>query len=277
MVLLLFSQTNQDTTIDKSKLLGVDYRLFQDTPAWDLTKAVKDEDTLKIKAAVNENKSLLTFREPRFGQSILQLAVENANYNSVKALLELGADPNLQDLYRGDSPLMEAANIWIPEKRTDTRFLKLLLKYGGDPNAKENGPEKAEYTPLRFACENNNLDNVKILVEAGANVNTIDAYGGVVLQWALITADLYQNPDIIIYLIKKGVDYKRALGTTVPEGKNIYITDYLRDWFFDLGSEAYKKKMWIVAFLKKNGMDYWTTPIPERYLEHYPKEYLEKY
>jgi hypothetical protein len=30
-ILLMFSCTGKDTTIDKSKLLGVDYRLFQDT------------------------------------------------------------------------------------------------------------------------------------------------------------------------------------------------------------------------------------------------------
>jgi len=87
LLLTLFSCTNRDTTVDKSKLLGVDYRLFQDTPAWELAKAVEDEDIDKIKQEVSKNKSLLSFREPRLGQPLLTLAVLNKNYQSVKTLL----------------------------------------------------------------------------------------------------------------------------------------------------------------------------------------------
>lgn len=264
--------------MDKLKLLSGDYRLFQDTQAWDLVKAVEDKDVVKIKELVRKNKDLLTVREPRFGQPILKMAVMNENYNAVESLLTLGADPNMQDLDCGDSPLMRAANIGFATDHFDSRFLKLLLKYGGDPNAEQHGPHKHGYTPLRYACESNSIEYVKILIDAGANINAVSVYGDVVLEDALVAADLHRNPDLVIYLIKKGVDYKRALYTTIPEGEKRYITNDLRDWRFDLGSEEYKKKMWIVAFLKKNGMDYRKTPIPKQYLDgDYSKEYLEKY
>ena len=81
---------------------------------------------------------------------------------------------------------------------------------------------------------------------------------------------------IAIYLIKKGADYKYSF-LIRNNGEKVYITDAMRDWRFDLGSDAYKKKMWLVDFLKKNGMDYWKTKIPEQFLNDYPKEYLEKY
>ncbi|HTB32494.1 MAG TPA: ankyrin repeat domain-containing protein [Bacteroidia bacterium] len=278
ILLLMFNCTNRDTIVDKSKLLGVDYRLFQDTPAWELAKAVRDGDTDKIKFDVSKNKTLLSFREPRLGHPLLEMAVMNKNYPSVKMLLELGADPNMQDLDLGESPLMAAANIGIGTVGSDVRFLKLLLQYGGDPNLEENGPQKqgGKRTPLLIACSGGNLDYVKTLVNAGAKINAVNEYDMSPLSEAMIYV-AENNPDIVIYLLQKGVDFKRPLYKTVPEGENKYITDALREWRFDLGSNDYKKKMQIVAFLKKNGMDYWKTKIPEQFLDLYPKAYLEKY
>jgi hypothetical protein len=199
--------------------------------------------------------------------------VINKNYQSVKTLLELGADPNMQDLYYGESPLMESVDFDLNGAGSDPRFLKLLLKYDGDPNAEEKGPEKhGRYTPLIFACRTGDLEYVKILVNAGAKINYVNEYGDVALEDALTSV----SPSIVIYLLEKGADFKHPLDKTI-DGGNIYITDDLRYWCFELGSDAYKKKMQIVDFLKKNGMDYWKTPIPEEYLNDYPKEYLQKY
>lgn len=269
--------TNNDSVVNKNKLLGNDYRLFQNTIAWELTKAVKDGDTTKIKEEVKKNKSLLAYREPRFGQSLLQLAVKNANYDSVKILLELGADPNMQDLYNGESPTMAAADIGVNGAGADSRFLKLLLKSGGNPNAVEKGGQhNLGYTPLIIACNNSNLEYVEVLVEAGANVNFTTEDNETALEAAVNSAGIIDDPDIAIYLIKKGADYKYSF-LIRNNGEKVYITDAMRDWRFDLGSDAYKKKMWLVDFLKKNGMDYWKTKIPEQFLNDYPKEYLEKY
>lgn len=273
ILLMIASCTNRDTIVDKNKLLGGDYRLFQDTPALGLARAVEDGDTNKIKEEVKKNKSLLSFREPRFGKPLLSTAVLNRKYQSVKTLLELGADPNMQDLEYGESPLTAAVNIGLNGIVPDPRYLELLLKYGGDPNVKEKGPQKhGGYTPLIIACRNGNLNYVKILVNAGANINAINEYNISPLSEAMNS----ENPDIIIYLIGKGVNLKRPLYKTM-NGENKYITDDLRYWRFDLGSEDYKKKMQIVAFLKKNGMDYRKTKIPEQFLNEYSKKYLDKY
>lgn len=42
-LLLSCSNINRDKPVDKSELSGRDYRLFQNTPAWELAKAVQDE------------------------------------------------------------------------------------------------------------------------------------------------------------------------------------------------------------------------------------------
>jgi len=268
---------NRDTTVEKNKLLGGDYRLFQGTPAWELAKAVEYGDSVKIKDQVNKNKNLLNFRDSIFGQPLLKLAVFHKNYQSVETLLELGADPNMQDSSNGDSPLMEAARIGDHYDGSDIRFLKLLLKFGGNPNSEQDGKGRTKFNTLMIACQGGNLDYVKALIAAGANVNFTNEYGDSPLNQAMDAAGLYGFPEIVIYLIAHGTDFKRVLYKTVPEGENRYITDALRYWRFDLNSEAYKKKMQIVNFLKRNGMDYWKTKIPEEYLKDYPKEYLEKY
>jgi hypothetical protein len=189
----------------------------------------------------------------------------------------LGADPNMQDLEDGASPLMEAADIGTNGIDADPRFLKLLLKYGGDPNAVENGPLKqTKFTPLIVACRSGDLEYVKILIAAGANVNGLSGYGESPLEAACNEVETTENPDIVLYLIEKGADYKRVLYKTVDK-ENEYITDAMREWRFDLGSDAYKKKMQLVDFLKKNGMDYRKTKIPEEFIPDYSKEYLEKY
>lgn len=269
----MFGCTSRDTIVDKSKLLGADYRLFQDTPAWELAKAVQDGDTDKIKAEVNKNKKLLSFRKERWGSPLLKLAVYHTNYASVKTLLELGADPNMQDFNYGDSPLMMAAKIWVPTVGPDPIFLKILLKYGGDPNAIQQGPKKTKNTVLEIACEQGSLNYVKLLVDAGAKVNYVGEYD----DSALAIAAMLEHIDIVVYLIEKGADYKRILYKTVPEKENRYLTDAMREWRFDLGSDEYKKKMKLVEFLKKNGMDYRKTPIPEEFKSDYSKEYLDKY
>jgi len=272
IIMLLTGCTNRDTIVDKEQILGSDFRVFQNTAAWELAKAVEDGDADKIKQEVSKNKSLLSCREPRLGQSVLHLAVYHTNYTSVKTLLELGADPNMCDLYYGDSPLTLAANITIP--KADPRFLKLLLQYGGNPNAVQEGREThGKNTALIIASQTGILDYVKMLVNAGPKVNTVTVYN----EFALDAAATQQRPDVVMYLIEKGADFKKVLYQTIPEKENKYLTDNLRLWRFEIGSPEYKKKMQLVDFLKKNGMDYWKAPIPSWFYKDYPKEYLDKY
>lgn len=274
--LLIAGCTNRDSPVDKSKLLAVDYRLFQETPAWELAKAVDDGDTTKIKKEIRAQKNLIDFQEPRFGQSLLMLAVLNMNYPSVKVLLELGANPNLQDRCYGDSPLMAAAELETPTSGSDPRFLKLLLKYGGNPNTLQDGPKKTRKSPLMIACEKGDLNYIKVLVDAGAKVDTVNEYGISPLDFAVTAAGLYRRPEIVLYLINKGAKFKNVLYKII-DGQKKYITDGMREWHFELGSAEYKKKMQLVDFLKKNGMDYRTSEIPKEDFDNYSKEYLQKY
>ena len=255
LLLILFGCSNRDTSVDKTKLLGWDYRLFQNTPAWTLAKAVEDGNIDKIKEEVSKDKSLLSFREPRLGQPILMLAVANKNFISVKTLLELGADPDMQDTWEGTSALMIAADIGgggFIHPDADPRFLKILIAHGADVNEAQKGPRvhgnQIRKTPLEVACSAGNLDYVKILIDAGANVNYVNEYGMTSLYAAIIS----ENPDVVMYLLQKGADFKRPMAKAV-DGRNISVLDAI-DWNFPSNSEEYKKKIQILNFLHEHGI-----------------------
>jgi uncharacterized protein len=290
-MVLIISCNNRDTIVDKSKLLGNDYRLFQGTPVWNLAKAVQDEDTDKIKKIVNEEKVNIDYQEAKFGETLLMVTMRNKQYNSCKTLLELGADPNKHDTCNGSTAMIEAAG--VQRYRGDnTQFLKLMLAHGGNPNEEETGKRREGNTtrenPLLVACSDvdqsvSPLGKVKVLVKAGANVNYKNEFNNFPFREALIL-DHY---DVVLYLLQNGANYNEMLfdrAAFEAGGKKVYIADLLRECLLPLDSKEYQQKMQIVDFLKQHGIDYRKVPIPDFVVkeakETYPnnwQEYLEKY
>lgn len=279
IVLTLLITTSCNRTVDKNRLLGNDYRLFQGTPNWDLAKAVRDTDIDEIRDVIQEGKTDIEFKEERFGQTILFLAIHNHNYESTKILLELGANPNQHDSYDGTSPIIEAAKI-----DEGINFLELLLKHGGNPNDLETGERRkgntVRDTPLLAAIggPGNSLPRVELLVESGADVNFKNEFGSNALNEALTLDKL----NVVIFLLNKGIDFRQVISSN--EGQDYFIGDKLRFKLYPIDSYDFQKKMEIVKFLKDKGIDYRLTPIPEYAISQakvmYPNswtEYLEKY
>lgn len=283
MVLLLIS-CNRETKVDKQKLLGNDYRLFQDTPAWGVAKAVEDNDVEKIKEEVISNKVNINYQEPRFGNSLLMLAITNSQYKTTEELLKLGADPNLKDFYRGTNAVIDATD------NEDPKYLKLVLKYGGKANSLETAPGK-EGNQARSTALNNaisyvdeySLEKVKLLIDAGADINYFNNGPEVYTNLPLGDALLHDNMNVLLFLLEKGADYNKIMYKMFDD-HNVYILEGLRKVIVDLNSEQYKAKIKAVQFLKNKGLDYKKEPIPD-YIEKeikkkYPndwKDYLSKY
>ena len=253
-------------------MLGKDIRLFRNTPVWKLAQAVDKENVDKIRLLVKNKNMPIDFQEPRFGHTLLIWATRVGKEKSVETLLELGADPNLQNHYDGDNAIIEASDFAHYSKDwCNTNILKMILKYGGDPNSVSvvkvnDGINKGIYggkTPLMNASSNC-LKKVKILVDAGAEINYINEYG----YSALKTAFVQQKADIVKYLlIEKKADFHNVDG----------ILHSLRCWEFSLDSEDYIVKMEIVEYLKEQGIDYRSYPIPKDNYERFSQEYLDKY
>lgn len=287
---LITSCTSREQQVDINKLLGNDYRLFQNTQAWTLAKAVEDEDQTLIKKIVNEKQADVDFKDKRFGQTLLMLAVTNQQYNSCKTLLELGADPNKYDRYDGSNAMIEAAQV-SNITGDNTKFLKLLLQFKGNPNFVEVGPRRegnsTRNSVLISAVEFNEVQSslpmVKLLVEAGADVNYKNEFGQTALKQAIIL-DVY---DVALYLLQNGADYNEEIvdrGKYSTDGKKIYLVDMLREFTPELNSKKHKEKLEMIKFLKQKGIDYNAVPIPDFVLEKikrdYPKnweEYIEQY
>lgn len=288
---LLFCLTscyNQETLADKSKMMGNDYRLYQSTPAWALAKAVEVGDIEKIKEEVLQKKVSVDHQESRFGKTLLMLAIFNSEYDSVKSLLELGANPNQHDTFKGETPVIVAAG------NADPKYLKLVLAYKGDPNSIENvfsGPKKRINSGRNSALTKavlpsvmgkKNLENVKLLVEAGADINYTKKG---IIQTALAEALIQEQMDIALYLVEEGADYKKPITLFVGGGReDVTVLYLLRSSIIDLDSEQYKKKMELVVFLKSKGLDYDKEPIDDADIEQmknmYPdnwQEYVKRY
>lgn len=287
LAFVMSSCYNQETLVDKSKLIGRDYRLYQSTPAWTLAKAVKAEDVEKIKEEVLQKKVPIDYKDPKFGANLLKIAILNEQYISVKTLLELGANPNHHDNYKGTTPIIAAA------KKRDPKYLKLLLAYKGDPNSREhfsdpnsihNVARKTALTACITSMEGYHvLEKVKMLVEAGADIH-YSKRG--IIQEVFGESIKAGKMDVALYLIEKGADYTKQISYPILEGKieEYSVLNILRSVVIDLDTEQYKNKMKLVAFLKSKGLDYDKEPIEpstiERIKAMHPdnwEEYLKRY
>jgi ankyrin repeat protein len=258
--ILIYSCNNREEVVDKSKLLGNDYRLFQNTPAWELAKAVEDEDESKINEILAKNKELINYQESKFGSNLLLLTIRNQQYNPFKILLEYKPNLEIHNSYDGSSAIIEACEY----KAYDIKFVELLIKKGANVNDAQVdiGKEGKTKTPLMVAVKTGKLNLVELLVKSGADINYQNEYG----QSALSESIMVNRYNTAYFLLQKGADYKRPIfyrpDYSIPvekqdlndKGKPMYITDVLQEAPSDYDNDKYKLS--IIDFLKSKGVIY---------------------
>lgn len=262
-LLLSCSNINRENPVDPSTLTGRDYRLFQNTPAWDLAKAVQDEDEEKIDKIVSKDPKLINYQEPKYGSTLLMLTVMNQQIRSFKKLIEKKADVNIYNTFSGSSAIIESVRL----RDYDIEFVKILFEHGANVNDIEVGERKpgnsTRETPLISAVGSGKLEFVEFLVNKGADINYENEYN----KSAFGRSILLSEYKISYYLLQQGADYKRPIfyrpDYSIPfenqypneKGKPMYLADVLRESFLDVDTEEYKYKMLIIAFLKSKGID----------------------
>lgn len=282
----------------KEELTVQDIEIFRKTIAWDLVQAVSENDVIKIQNVLKENSELVNFQEPIFGTTPLMWAISSGKYQSAKALLDNGADPNIISK-TGTTALFRAISFsWDDtQANEDSKFVKLLLGYKVDPNINycspkidgQTDPIECGTSPLMYSVSRG-FEKVKLLVNAGANVNYKTETG----KTASIEALLMKDVNVAYYLIvekKSNITepyyfYDIINDTIIDKEKPHYPVDLLLDWTFEVGSSEYQKKKEIIAAFKNQGIDYESRKVNisnlilRRIKKIYPtdwEEYLQKY
>lgn len=269
-------------------LKGNDPALFYGTPLYDLAKEMtsfsyfrSDEKIAKLIAAIP--KQSINLQNSKFKETIGQFALTVGNQKAVMLLLEKGLNPNLiaNELANGRVLIIDINMSFYNHSPEGLETLEYMIKKGANVNLYSR--HNTFKTPLLMASSNR-LENVKILIKAGADphfTRVLD-WGaiGTLLESPLSVALDYGHIDIVNYLIfDQKVNFRML---KYPKQSKYHPNDYiilykLREMFFDLNSKNYQEKMKLVAYLKGQGLDYWSTPVPERFRNRYTKEYLSKY
>lgn len=297
----LFDDGTGDTPEWKHRNL----RIWKQTPVWDMALAVKHQNTTRIKKLAKIHPEWLNYQEPRFGATLLIWAVGVEKYQSAQALLQCGADPDIATTFAGETALYVAAGFsWIDyQAKTDPKYVKLLLKYGADPNIHYVG-----YKPIDGASDITDpgtsplmrsigwgIDKTKALVDGGAEINHKSISGRTAAILALseggfnVTDEMREYAYYLIVEKRANVRdpyFSDGLHPFSIENTNekYYPVDLLRDWVLDMNTRGYRIKMEIVNEFARQGVDYWKTQIPDYWVQYikksYPntwQEYIKKY
>ncbi|MBI9015462.1 MAG: ankyrin repeat domain-containing protein [Clostridiales bacterium] len=272
-----------------------DVRIYKDTPAWMLAKAVNKENTSKIESLILENPELLNYQDPRYGATLLYWSVGKDYYESAKKLLDLGADPNIKTTYLIETALFQASGyLWHDSSLDqDPKFVKLLLENGADPNISFGGYSDKEKnsvtaigeTPL-MASINTGIEKTKALIDGECDINQKDKYGKTAATRSLLNEDYIKYAYLLIVVNKAHVNEPVYSRIKFEQGikESYYPVRMLRNLLFELDSDEYKMKMEIVKEFQRQDQDYWSTEITDEQMKRikqlYPdtwEEYINKY
>jgi ankyrin repeat protein len=121
----------------------------------------------------------------------LHRAIRNDELSCVCELLSAGADPD-EENFDGAVPLTTCAN-----GSGSLEIVRSLLAAGANPNGLVGWS-----SPLVSAAVKDHRIMVKVLVDAGADVNQPDDEEDTALMWATINEDM----ELVLYLLSKNAD-----------------------------------------------------------------------
>ena len=217
---------------------------------------------------------------------VSKYANDESSIDTIKLLLENGANPNSQNIY-GNTPLIFSVH-YNENKSLIIEIVNLLLKYGANPNLGDNNNEPPLFvasmssmytyeiplmmeliklllkkganidyqnmggnTALMEACENSfsadSHDPIKLLIENGSNVN-LQNYDG---QTALMKICEYANNKLSFETVKILLDNGAEPNLKDNDGRTALMYVFLQEDRSDLNTCSFE----IVELLIEHGAD----------------------
>jgi ankyrin repeat protein len=139
----------------------------------DLHRAAKKGEVDKIKKLLAAGRAV-DERDPT-GQTALMFAAANNRLDAFRELLQAKADPNAVDL-KGQSVFQHMA------QADSSAMVRAWIDAGGNVNQETMG--RSGLRPLMVAAMAQNVDSVRMLLAAGADVKAKDGEGNTVFKWA---------------------------------------------------------------------------------------------
>lgn len=171
---------------------------FDDPAQRALGEAVERGNLEQARAALEQGADVNALG--RDGMVPLFWALAKQNVDGFRFLLKQGADPNVVvDLPRHFQE-SRAGAMEMASQLEDPAYLRALLEHGGDPNTIVN--ELWDIPLIYRAIMSRRLDNVRILLEAGAEINHRDKSNATPLIQA-ITARQFETA---LFLLRSGAD-----------------------------------------------------------------------
>jgi len=171
--------------------------IFRSSTQLALIKAVDAKDQDALIAAIGKGADI----DAPGSESITPLfwALIKRNPEGLTLLLEQGADPNKIIMLPENFQEKSTSAMDVASRMDDSQYLKILLKRGGNPNLHVNDWDEPV---LHRAIMYRQLDNVKLLVEHGADINHQDKSGTTPLMQAVL-GTMYE---VALYLLRQGGD-----------------------------------------------------------------------
>lgn len=229
-----------------------------------LAIAIEAEDINTIENLVTEGVNVNALGVE--GMRPLFLAATSQKLKSFEFLLRSGADPNVTaeraariQLYDHHPKTRKLPLMELLIAIDDSRYLKLALEYGGNPNTKAKyGAMLKGLTVLFAAIREGYIQNIETLVDGGADVNFLNPPSS---HSPLTESNHRSRYDVTKLLIKGGADPGMITGYRVDDAPISFALNIKRHGFsshFSLSDEEEIEQrghyLDVVNYLKKKNL-----------------------